>query len=170
MNKIAILEKLIKLYRSLIELYLTKKNMETLSQIAIRKIGTDASPENLAPQTLACAETVTTLLREYFAQKGVDFPIMTGTYEFGMYMEKHTELFEKVFEPQANDICCCMTGTNSRPDLLPNGHTGIYINDNDIVSNASKTGTLEQNYTRLSWRQLFYYYGGYSINLFRLKI
>lgn len=143
--------------------------MRTLLEIVESKIGTDASPKDNAPDRLGCAETVSTILAEYLIQFGVAFPVITGTNKLEEKIISLKGVFEKVTEPQAEDIVLCATGTNSHPDLVPNGHTGFYLNANDIASNSSLTGNLEQNYTREEWRKLFYYYGGYPIHLYRLK-
>lgn len=136
----------------------------TLLDLIKSKLGTDASPKDKAPDRLGCAETVTTILNEYDPR----IPVMIGTLEFWRFMEKHTELFERIYEPEAGAIVMCATTTNTRPDLLPNGHTGFYLDNFHIASNASATGKFEQNYDRDSWRQLFHYYGGYGVKLYRL--
>lgn len=143
--------------------------MKTLLDIINENIGKDASPKNKAPNSLACAETVSTMLQTYFKQYNIDFPIIIGTYELWREMQRRVELFERVYEPRAEDVVISATNTNTRPELLPHGHVGCYIDSNKIVSNDSATGNLIQNFTRETWRSLYHYYGGYPVYLYRIK-
>ena len=141
----------------------------SLLEIIFKYKDQDATPRDIAPDGLACAETVSTILREYLAQKGIIFPVIISTYELWKELEKREDLFERVYEPQSEDIVISPTKLNTRPDLMPHGHAGFYIDSDRIASNDSRTGQLKINYDRESWRQTFHYYGGYPVKLYRLR-
>jgi hypothetical protein len=141
--------------------------MKTLIEIINEKIGTDATPNNLAPNALACAETVSTILREYLAQKGIDFPVIIGTPQLYQKMLSMRDVFEQVYEPQAGYIII----NPSTPSV--HGHCGFFVDETNIVSNTSlepNVGHLIQNYTRTTWRNYFHYYLGLPSYLFSLKV
>lgn len=163
-----LLERTIVLLKQLLDI--RQKEMKSLLDIVKDKLGTDASPQDNAPDRLACAETISTILREYLAQHNIDFPVILGTYQLWREFQKRTDLFVRVYDTKAGTLEIAPTGTNSRPDLLPNGHVWVFLNETEACSNSSKTGTFEQNYDRVSIRKLFHYYGGYNLYLYDLKI
>jgi len=174
--KIAMTKKLIDLLKSFfiikqeeLKVELKKKSMnEKLYELAKSKIGIDVSPRDIAPDDLACAESVSTLLNI------VDptIPVMTGTYVLWDFIKDDIR-FERIYEPVAGCVVISPTGLGN--GVLKNGHTGIYISDTEICSNSSypdKNGVIglwTQNYTRESWRARYYYKGGYPVYLFKFK-
>lgn len=159
-----------KVAKSLIEQIkslLINRRMEKINEItnkAIASLGTDFTSDAIVPDKVSCAFAVTTLLNSL----DKTIPIKTSTYDFWRWLQTSPK-FERVYEPQAGDIVISPTGTSTKPHIRANGHTGIYINNNDIVSNSSFTGLWTQNYTRESWRQYYHYDGGYPVYLYRLK-
>lgn len=144
--------------------FIRMEKTKRLVELAKSKLGTDFTPDNIVPDRVSCAYALTTLLHEF--DKSI--PVEKSTYEFWRYMQRHTEKFERVYEPQAGDIVVSPTGTSTK---LTNGHIGIYLDNNKIASNSSMPETLGlwiQNYDRLSWRSYFHEYGRFPVYLFRI--
>lgn len=135
---------------------------EELAKLAKEKIGTDFTDDKIVPDDVSCVFATTTILNEL----DPDIPIMYHTKVFQDWLAGSLK-FQEIYEPEAGSIVICATGTNTRPDIISNGHTGIYLDDFNIVSNSSESGLWQQNYDRLSWRQRFYYRGGFVIRLFK---
>lgn len=134
----------------------------TLAELYKSKLGTDFTNDNTIPDRVSCAFALTTILHEY----DPSIPIMVGTYELWRFMQNSPK-FERVYEPQAGDICVSPTGTSPLDGVV--GHTGGYISANEICSNSSPTGLWTQNYTREGWRKYFHEYLKLPTYLFRLK-
>lgn len=144
----------------------TVQSMKTLSQkladLAKSKLGTDFTNDQVVSDDVSCAFAVTTILRELDPTT----PIEYGTGRLLDYF-KTSGKFERVFEPSAGVLVISATGTNSRPDVMPHGHVGIYLDNDKIMSNSSEDGLWKQNFTRESWRTRFYYKGGFPVFLFK---
>lgn len=161
MTKIQILKKLVELYKQLIKLMQNKSWLDIVKS----EIGNDFTPDNIVPDMVSCAFSLSTLLNRYDSR----IPIIYGTHELNDFMAKHTELFERVPDPvviEAGDIVISPTGTGK----LKNGHTGVYIDNTRIVSNDSETGLWSQNWSRSSWHNYFYDYGQMPIKIYRLLV
>lgn len=164
--KISQLQAQLKVLKDMIKKMLEKSPLVMLIE---SKIGTDASPKDLAPDKLACAETVSTILREYFATKGIDFPVITGTYTLWREIQKRNDLFRRRPEPvngiKGGDIIISPTvGEQS-------GHTGFFLDSTRIASNSSlepNVGKFIQNYTRDSWRK--YFHVGLGLNTYVYEV
>lgn len=128
--------------------------------VAKRAIGFDASPNDLAPDEFGCAETVSMLIKQV-----VDFPVITGTWTLWDKLRTDTR-FELVGIPEAGDIVISPTGTGNGSVT---GHTGICGFDGVIMSNDSRKGTFEQNYTEESWKERYMGKGGFPVYYYRLK-
>ena len=135
---------------------------ERLVNLAVSRLGLDFTDDKVLDDEVSCAFAVTTLLNEIDGR----IPIIHGTYQLLNYLETST-LFQRVYEPQGGDIVVSATGTSKNNTLVPRGHTGIYQNTTQILSNDSMTGKFIQNYTRDSWRERWYYQGHYPVKLFR---
>ena len=131
-------------------------------ELAKSKIGQDASPRDLAPDSLGCAETVSTILHEY----DPTFPIVIGTEQLYLELVKSRK-WRKILTPEAGCVVISPTGYRLEPSDMKHGHTGIYITDNLICSNDSATGKWLQNYNRITWRQRYYYEGRYPVFCFK---
>jgi hypothetical protein len=119
---------------------------DRLRKEALRWIGRDASPLNLAPQELACAESICTVIASSIIP---GFPRdITSTATLATFLDgsKH---FQRITFPKPGCIIISpRTGT-------VNGHAGIFLTDKRIASNDSKRGTFEDNYTFDSWISSF---------------
>lgn len=116
-----------------------------IQDTAIAMLGKDASPKNLAPKEVACAESVSNILHSIFP----DFPEnIVGTD--ALFAElKRSSHFVGVLNPKEGTIV-----VSPRTPMI-NGHTGIYTHSNTIASNDSHDGLFKENYTRESWRRTF---------------
>ena len=133
----------------------------SLCQVAIAAVGTDPSPRDAAPDELGCAETVSSLIRTAVP----DFPVVTGTWTLWDLLEAHPR-FEKVSgEPRCGDVIISPT-VPGKP--FP-GHAGIFNDRHAIMSNNSKTGIFEPNYTLAGWNARYATVGGYPVHIYRLK-
>lgn len=130
----------------------------TLLSVCTAHLGTDASPNDVAPDELGCAETVTALLQKIYPET----PIITGTYTLYEYLNNSPK-YQKINEPEPEAIIISPTGMGN---LGTNGHVGIFMEDGLIASNDSRTGKFLQNYTFETWKS---YYGkrGYPTFLFK---
>lgn len=152
--QIMLLERAVRLLQ--IKLARTKPTIHTA---AVKYLGTDASPRDLAPDALGCAESVSNVIRDVVP----DFPIITGTWTLWDRLKKDKR-FRQVHTPMPGTIIIAPTGTVR--SNIP-GHVGIFGPGKEIYSSNSDTGIFEQNYTLESWNQ---YYGdaGYTSYMFQL--
>jgi hypothetical protein len=147
---IGILEKIVKM--------LSQK--KTLLDVCKANLGNDASPKDVADDEVACAETVTTLLRQVYPE----VPIITGTWTLYEYLNNPKNGFKKVTEPKAETIIISPTGSGRGV-----GHTGIFDEQGLIMSNNSfglLRGKFTQNYTLPLWQSRYGVAQGMPILMF----
>ena len=122
--------------------YPPKPNVQgDIAKAAEEAVGTDLSPQNLAPQELSCAEGLSNLIHAIV----VDIlPRMISTIELKNSLDD-CKKFDRVLKPKRGTII-----VSPRIGNTP-GHCGIFVNEKDIISNDSKTGTMQKNYTYSSW-------------------
>ncbi|MDQ0316393.1 hypothetical protein [Amorphus orientalis] len=152
--------RLIEISRQVEEITVPEEN--DLYRAAMAALGTDASPNDAAPDELGCAETVSSIIRQVLPE----FPVITGTWTLWERLRKGSE-FTAVAEPRPGDIVIAPTGT-VRNAPFP-GHVGIVGKDGIVMSNDSGTGTFNQNYTIESWHRRYAEEGGYPIYYYRLN-
>lgn len=141
------------------DMLLFKKNLLTVIE---NSLGTDASPNDLAPDELGCAETVTTILKQVYPQ----MPIITGTYALYDYLQHPANGWEKIDSPQEGCIVISPTGLGKKGT---HGHVGFVLADNVIASNSSWPNTLGKflkNFTVDKWLS---YFGGMSYPVYYFK-
>lgn len=136
---------------------------DTLLDVAKKSIGKEVSPRDLVSDEFGCAESLSMIIRMILPA----FPVITGTWTLLDTLKRHKS-FEKVLEPKAGDIILCATGTGR--GSIPNGHTGIISNSGFIMSNDSKTGLWNENFTISTWRDRYEILGKYPVHYFRLKV
>lgn len=117
---------------------------EKLRQVALKYIGTDASPQDQAPDFLGCAESLSRILRDTLGT----FPIFLATKDLHPYLLSDLR-FKLVDTPRPGTIIISPT-EGSRT-----GHCGVMNKDNTIMSNTSKTGKWEANYSLAQWKKAF---------------
>jgi hypothetical protein len=123
-------------------------------------LGKDATPDDLVPDVVACAITVSTLINKVDAT----FPKVAGTYTL-LDILSHRKDYMRVTEPTPETIIICAT----EPGHPFPGHVGIYMDDMTIASNDSKTGKFIKNYTTQTWRDRWEKKGGYTVHMFKKK-
>lgn len=134
---------------------------KNLYDVALKFLGKDASPNDVAPDELGCAETVSMLIRELIA-----FPVITGTWTLWDTLRKDSR-FEAIGAPEVGAIVISPTGSGN--GSIP-GHTGICGHNGEIMSNDSYKGTFEKNFTEESWKTRYMQKGGFPVYYYRLKI
>lgn len=159
-EKIKQLQALIAIYQARLDAILP--NRAKLFEAAKAAIGTDASPNDLAPDELGCAETVNAIFKSVFGRE-VGGTLSTNLMYKSLIKDKR---FIKVDQPLPGDIIISPTGFGNGG--LSNGHVGIMGENETIMSNSSATGTFESNFTLTSWVKRYRDKGGYPIYLFRV--
>lgn len=117
---------------------------ERLAEAAIAMLGTDVTPDDKVPDEVACVSSLVAVVPAEFglSKKLTYTPLLVNALD-------NNDHFERVSVPRKGTIVVSPTqGTNV-------GHCGIYVEDNQIASNNSKTGKWEVNYTRQSWIAYF---------------
>ena len=140
----------LKKHRNILEVILDTLTMrKSLLQLVEDHIGTDASPSDLAPDELGCAESVSTILNKYESGR---FNIVTGTYSLYDMLLKRTD-YERVPVPMIGSIVISPTGTSTKKGAV--GHTGFVLENGVIASNDSKTGKFLKNFTVDTWNAYY---------------
>lgn len=151
----------------LVQLQAKLKEKMSLLELAKSKLGTDFTSDWVVSDDVSCAYAVSTILHEI----NKNIPIYFHTGDMYRYM-KNSSFFKEIKQPidkmEGGWICVSPTGYGSRPEIIPNGHIGIYFNENDIMSNDSRTGLWSVNYTRETWRERWGKKGGYPIYIYQI--
>jgi hypothetical protein len=139
-----------------------KSNRVKLFDAAVASIGIDASPNDVAPDEVGCAETVNAIFKSVFGREAGGG---LSTHQMYNAMLKDSR-FIKVDQALPGDIIISPTGYGNGG--LSNGHVGIVGESETIMSNSSATGTFESNYTLKTWVARYRGKGGYPIVFFRV--
>jgi len=138
-----------------------KTNAEKLYETALSFIGTDASPNDEAPDELGCAETVNAIHKKCFGDYiGGD----VSTYRLFQSIKERKD-FTLVDMPEAGDIIISPTGYGN--GVVKNGHAGFVMKDGKIASNDSGSGLFKENYTLATWNKRYAQLGGYPVYFYR---
>lgn len=118
-------------------------------------LGVDASPNDEAPDALACAETVNAIVK-----KALGAPVGGGASTFAMWqcLRQFTARWEQVLEPLPGDIVISPTGASPNA-RLQHGHVGI-VAKYGILSNNSENGLLSENWDMRTWKAYYSEFGG----------
>ena len=151
-------------------LRMNDENRIRLYEAARSSIGTDASPSDLAPDELGCAETVNEIIKKAFGDYASKENRLSTYWLYKTLRESSG--FKEAFIPIPGLIVISPTGYGTRrnPDnsfAIPHGHVGIVMLDGKIASNDSRTGKLEENYTLDSWAERYVRRGGYFMKFYR---
>lgn len=136
---------------------------EKVYQTAISFIGKDASPDDIAPDELACAESVTDIL----IKAGCRIPIILSTSDLNFFLHMSSE-WGNVTVPTRGNIVISPTGMGGKNGIT-HGHVGILMDNGKIASNDSLTGNLTLKYDLKSWESRYVYLGGYPMTFYALK-
>lgn len=130
--------------RNLLKLLMPK----TLVELCESCIGKDVTPMDNVPDEVACAETVSTLVRKVYP----DFPFHVSTANMDKALQSPTSNWMLVDVPEAGDIVISPTVGKKI------GHVGICMGNNFIASNNSfgvNRGLFTKNYSVLSWNNVY---------------
>lgn len=137
-----------------------------LYKLTLSLVGTDVTPLDEVPDTVACAVTVSTLIQRITG----DFPVIAGTYTLNEKM-KADNRFIALTEPEEGAILMYATGTGN--GKLKNGHVFICGKNEGLntllYSNDSYSGLLKQNYTLATARQRYVDIGGFKECFYKLQ-
>lgn len=157
------LKQLLALFGQIINPINEGNNRLILFSAAVSSLGTDASPNDVAPDEYGCAETVWDILALAFPFK-VGFPFTVSTNQMFKYLSG-SPLYIQIDQPAEGDIVISPTGYGN--GKLPNGHVGIKGENDTIMSNDSFSGTFGENYTLSTWKSRYVDLGGYPMVFFR---
>ena len=132
-------------------------NRQHLYDIAKASLGEHLCGEQ---HLLGCALTVNAIFKSAFGSE-----IGGGASTIEMYsVLKNDNRFKPIDIPNYGDIIISPTGTGNGKIV---GHVGI-VGKYGIMSNDSKTGTLQEKYTQLTWNNYYKNYGGIPTKFFRV--
>lgn len=152
----------LKKHRNILEVILDTLTMrKSLIDLCKESLGKDVTPDDLVPDSVACAITVSTLIHSLDAT----FPKVAGTWSLFDCLE-HRKDYEKVPVPIPGSIIISPTGMGKKGT---NGHVGIVMENNVIASNDSSTGKFMQNYTYDSWCARYKDALGYPVLIYKKR-
>lgn len=129
------------------------ENCRKIYNTAKSLLGVDASPADIAPDYLSCAESVWNIIHKATGKKiGGPFPIVSTKVLYETL--KNDPGFESVIESEAPIGSIIISPTGYAMNPRSTGHCGIVARFG-ILSNSSETSHLEENYTLESWRRYF---------------
>lgn len=129
-------------------------------------LGRDASPLDLANDEYACAETVCDIVHATFGDFPADGPTILSTIVLRQKLDAHPKFIRVLLKDHLpGDIIIAETGTGN--GKLANGHTGIFGEEDLIMSNVSATGLFKGNYTLATFMARYVAIGGFSVYVFR---
>lgn len=131
-----------------------------LADYAEEYLGVDASPADIAPDELGCAESVTTIISQMLP----DFKIEPATWLLKEKLDADHR-FERVTKAERGVIILSPTFSGNGTVV---GHVGIFGNENKIMSNSSATGTWEYNFTLESWLKRYRDKGALKVYYYKM--
>ena len=136
-----------------------------IHSIAKDSIGMDVTPLDKVDDVVACAESVTTILKK----AGVMNRIIPGTWTLENYFLNHMK-WEEVFNAKPGDVIMSATGTSVYGSKAPfRGHVGIVGDNGIIMANSSATGLWGAYYSLRTWKTRYVITGGYEMRFYRFK-
>lgn len=133
-------------------------NAEKLLKVALDALDTDPTPKDEVSDDVSCAHTLSTLIHKVF----VDFPIVESTHylDLKLFMDKR---FERTDTPGRGKLIISPRTTSTF------GHCGLWITNDRIASNDSRTGLFQCNYSYDSWILEFIKKRGLHIYIYEIK-
>ena len=140
------------------------ENHIRLYEAARNFLGKDASPSDLAPDEVGCADSVSE--GEYLIKEN-----RLSTYWLYKALRESPK-WKEVFIPIPGCVIISPTGfaTRKNPDgtlVIPVGHVGVIMLDGKIASNDSRDGIFRENYTVTSWNDRYVRRGGFFAKMYR---
>lgn len=142
----------------LLKKQLEPTNMEKFIKVCLDALDTDPSTPDVVNDEVGCADTVSHLIKKIFP----DFPILVSTkdLDWKLFQDKR---FERTTEPERGAIVI-----SPRTNTVY-GHAGVFITNERIASNNSKTGLFQGNYDWNSWIKTFKEGRGLKIYVYKIK-
>lgn len=132
---------------------------ERLLAAAQAWLGKDASTTNLAPDDLACAESVSNIIQSSIIP---GFPTCISTADLKKQLDKYCQ---RTLDIEPGYILISPTGTGN--GNISNGHTGIFLTPDRIASNSSATGLWTDNYSLKEWINRYRVKGGMPLLVYK---
>lgn len=140
-------------------------NSQKFYNTALASLHKDMSPNDLAPDSLACMESVDGVYTATFGEHLLSMPARLSTQAAYEAMLRDPRL-EAIIDPIPGDIVISPTGHSTKG--AQHGHTGCW-GKNDVLSNDSNTGLWSDNYTHEAWYSVFNKTLGFPVYFFRIK-
>lgn len=158
--KVGILQKILEALKKLLQLDLelvkilpqpipqpipVLSNREKLHELALSSIGTDASPDDHAPDEFGCSESLSAIIQALhhdFSSEILSTAQLANTLD-------DDKRFRRTVIPKRG----CIIVSPRTSEI--NGHCGIWTEGERIISNDSKTGLMKNNYSFASWVKTF---------------
>lgn len=137
---------------------ITTSTREIIYQKARESLGIDVSPEDGAPDDLACVDSVCQVLKK----AGIEIPNTFYTTTFKQWLDKSPR-FKYTTESKPGNIIISYTDDPRKNGNVPRGHVGIFGENGWIMSNDGTRGIWLENYTLSGWVEKFRNRGGYRI-------
>jgi hypothetical protein len=162
---LSLLGRVLKLINLEIDTMLNRKKDRSLElfMAGIRHLGTDASPSDIAPDELGCAESVSAIIREILP----DMSITPGTWTLNRYMRDDPR-FVPVTVPMPGNIVMYPTGTGNGK---VQGHVGIICYGGTVMSNTSTVkdrGKWMVNMTLAGMEEYYHTKGGIAPRFYKI--
>ena len=142
-------------------------NRELFYTMALSVVGTDASPNDLAPDELGCAESVDGIYFRLFKKHICDNFLST----YWMYKAlKEKPEFIRVLDKDVlpGDIVISPTQGANTGHVGIVGQNGIIMSNNSFKDSNGVKGIFDENYTLASWRRYFFEKKGLGLHYFRV--
>lgn len=153
---------------SILQVILNKlMNKQTLLEVCNAALGTDASPNDTAPDELGCVDTMTTLMRKVRPAT----PHLLSTIQLDAWLANPANGYRRVefMDENIEDGDLIISPTEG----TVTGHVGIFMEDNTIASNNSfgiNKGKFTKNYTFQTWDKYYTQTRGLSIHVYRYVV
>lgn len=133
---------------------------ECLFKLAKENLGRDITPEDKIPDEVACAESVSALLKKI----DPSFPIIPHTATMHKFM-KSSSSFKNTLELAPGNIIISPTGYGNG---TIRGHVGVILEGGKIASNNSNSGLWEDYFTITTWVKRYRGIGGFPVVVYEL--
>lgn len=148
---------------TVIQTPVAETSREKLYRVAKSCLGRDMSPLDVAPDELACAESVNGVYREAFGEDILKNVVSTAVL---FRQLSNDERFEKI--PHADilpgDISIAVTGQSMKS--YPHGHVGVW-GIHSVMSNDSSTGKWSAHFSLERWKRYYEFERGFPLHAFR---
>lgn len=139
-------------------------NREKLLAEAQKWLGKEASPQDKAPDELACVESLCNVMDHAGLPIPQTLAAQLSTAEFDKWIKTH-KAFKSTPDLKPGNIICSPTG-KGKTGLVSNGHVGVILEGGRIASNNSLTSLWDDLYTIDAWVARWREKGGYPIYIY----